>query len=226
MGDDDQPASLPSMTSLTPPLPRTRVVLADRVFPRSLLMDAVLVLAGVALTTVLAQIAVPLWPVPITGQTLAVLLVGATLGAARGAISLAAYALIGGLGLPVFSDASGGFAVILGPTGGYIIGFIVSAALVGWLSERAWDRKVLKAAVTFVAGTLVTFAIGLPWLAVYLGTVGAPNDLASVLTGGLWPFLIGGAIKAAIATAALPLAWWGAGKAHERRERLDAEDGR
>lgn len=213
------------MSSLTPPLPRTRVVLADRVFPRSLLMDAVLVLAGVALTTIFAQVAVPLWPVPVTGQTLAVLLIGASLGAARGAISLALYAAIGAAGLPIFSDQASGLGVLMGPTGGYILGFIASAALVGWLSEREWDRKLRKAAATFAAGTLVTFAIGVPWLAVYLGSVGAPNDLGTVLNGGLWPFLIGGAVKAAIATGLLPLAWWGAARAQQRRAELDTEDG-
>ena len=202
------------MTTITPSVRRT--VLADRVFPRSLALDAVLVVAGAALVTILAQVAIPLWPVPVTGQTLAVLLVGSTLGAARGAISMALYAVLGILGLPVFSDGTHGFGVIAGPTGGYIVGFILSAALVGWLAERSWDRKVLKAIVTFVAGSVVVFAIGLPWLGAYLAGVGAPHDINAVLTGGLYPFLIGGAIKAAIAAALLPLAWWGANKLAKR----------
>ena len=202
------------MTTITPSVRRS--VLADRVFPRSLALDAVLVVAGAALVTILAQVAIPLWPVPVTGQTLAVLLVGSTLGAARGAISMALYAVLGILGLPVFSDGTHGFGVIAGPTGGYIVGFILSAALVGLLAERSWDRKVLKAIVTFVAGSVAVFAIGLPWLGVYLASVGAPHDLNAVLVGGLYPFLIGGAIKAAIAAALLPLAWWGAGKLAKR----------
>ena len=123
------------MTTLAPPL--RRPVLADRVFPRTLVMDIVLVLAGAALVTVLAQVAIPLWPVPITGQTLAVLLVGSTLGWARGAISMVLYAVLGLVGLPVYSDGSHGAGVLFGATGGYIIGFIVSAALVGWLAERS-----------------------------------------------------------------------------------------
>lgn len=198
------------MTTLALPLRRT--VLADRVFPRTLAMDIVLVVAGAALVTVLAQVAIPLWPVPITGQTLAVLLVGSTLGWARGAISMVLYALLGLVGLPVYSDGSHGATVLFGATGGYIVGFIVSAALVGWLAERQWDRKILKAIVTFVAGSVVVFAIGLPWLAVVLHT-----DLPTTLQYGLYPFIIGGIIKAAIAAGLLPLAWWGADRIAKKR---------
>lgn len=197
------------MTAIPSAAPR--LVLADRVFGRSLALDVVLVLAGAALTALLAQVAVPLVPVPVTGQTLAVLLVGATLGAARGAISLGVYALLGIVGLPVFSDFGSGLGVVLGPTGGYILGFVFAAALVGWLSERAWERQVLKALATFAAGTLVVFAVGLPWLAVALQL-----DLATTLAYGLWPFLLGGAIKAVIAAGVLPLAWWGAGRLEKR----------
>jgi biotin transport system substrate-specific component len=203
------------MTTLAPTA--RRAVLADRVFPRTLVMDIVLVLAGAALVTVLSYVQVPLWPVPITGQTLGVLLVGSTLGFARGAISMAVYALIGGLGIPVFApNADGslsfGWHVLFGATVGYIVGFIISAALVGWLAERQWDRKILKAIVTFVAGSVVVFAIGLPWLAVVLHT-----DLPTTLQYGLYPFIIGGIIKAAIAAALLPLAWWGADKISAKR---------
>ena len=198
------------MTTLAPTA--RRLVLADRVFPRTLLMDVVLVVAGAALVTVLAQVAIPLWPVPITGQTLAVLLVGSTLGAVRGAISMVLYALLGLVGLPVFSDGSHGAGVLFGATGGYIVGFIISAALVGWLAERQWDRKILKAIVTFVAGSVVVFAVGLPWLAVVLHT-----DLPTTLQYGLYPFILGGIIKAAIAAGLLPLAWWGADKISAKR---------
>lgn len=198
------------MSALAPAAPR--LVLADRVFGRSIPLDIVLVVTGAALTAVLAQVAVPLYPVPITGQTLAVLLVGATLGAARGALSLALYAVLGIVGLPVFSDYASGVHVVLGPTGGYIVGFIVSAALVGWLSERAWERQILKALATFAAGTLVVFAVGLPWLAIALGL-----DLWQTLEAGLFPFLIGGAVKALIAAGLLPLAWWGADRLERGR---------
>jgi biotin transport system substrate-specific component len=198
------------MTAVSPVAPR-RLVLADRVLPRHLVTDVTLVVLGAALVGGFAQLYVPLWPVPVTGQTLAVLLVGSTLGAVRGALAMVVYAVVGGLGVPWFSEASQGWGVIAGPTGGYIVGFIFSAALVGWLAERRWDRKFLKAAATFVGGSVVVFAIGLPWLAVALGL-----NLEQTLQGGLYPFIIGGVIKALLAAGLLPLAWWGAGKLSTR----------
>ncbi|HWV76263.1 MAG TPA: biotin transporter BioY, partial [Isoptericola sp.] len=119
------------MTTIATPA----VLLADRVLPRSLATDVGLVIGGAALTALLAQVTVPLPLVPITGQTVAVLLVGATLGAGRGAASMSLYALLGMVGLPVFSDGSGGMSVVLGATGGYIVGFVLAAALVGRLAE-------------------------------------------------------------------------------------------
>ena len=205
------------MTTLAPTA--RRLVLADRVFPRTLVMDAVLVLAGAALVTVLAQLVIPLQPVPITGQTLAVLLVGSTLGSLRGAISMVLYAALGLVGLPVYSDGTHGAGVLFGATGGYIVGFILSAALVGWLAERQWDRKILKALATFAAGSLAVFAIGLPWLAVVLHL-----NLQQTLEGGFYPFIIGGIIKAVIAAGLLPLAWWGADKIAKRRAANDADN--
>ena len=209
------------MTTLAPNLRRT--VLADRVFPRTLVMDIVLVVAGAAIVTILAQVSINLKPVPITGQTLAVLLVGSTLGWARGGLALVLYAVLGLVGLPVYAPQDDGshltgLLALAAPSFGYIIGFIPSAALVGWLAERQWDRKILKAIVTFVAGSVVVFAIGLPWLAVVLHT-----DLPTTLQYGLYPFIIGGIIKAAIAAGLLPLAWWGADRiAKKRAEDADA----
>ena len=187
--------------------PLVRPTLVDRVVTRTWASDIALVVAGTALVAVLAQVAIPLWPVPITGQTLAVLLVGAGLGAVRGAASLSLYALLGAVGLPIYSEASSGWSVLLGPTGGYIIGFIASAAIVGWAAERSWDRGWYKPIITFIGGSLVVFAFGLPWLAVSLGQLGFPNDLQSVLVAGFYPFIIGGLIKAAIAAALLPALW-------------------
>jgi biotin transport system substrate-specific component len=194
------------MTALAPSAPR-RLVLADRVLPRHLVTDVTLVVLGAALVGGLAQLYVPLWPVPVTGQTLAVLLVGATLGSVRGALSMVLYAVAGGLGVPWFSEAAHGWSVIAGPTGGYIVGFVLSAFLVGWLSERQWDRKILKAIATFVGGSLVVFAVGLPWLSFVLNL-----NVQQTLEGGFYPFIVGGIIKAIIAAGLLPLAWWGAGK--------------
>jgi biotin transport system substrate-specific component len=194
-----------------------RPTLADRIFSRSLVLDVVLVVAGAALTAVAAQVAVPLWPVPITGQTLAVLLVGVTLGATRGAISLTIYALLGIVGLPVFSEYSAGWGVIAGPTGGYIIGFIFAAAFTGWLAQREWDRKPARAFLAFLAGSVIPFAFGLPWLAVALGNLGYPNDLNSVLQAGLYPFIVGGIIKAALGAGIITAAWAGV-RASDRRK--------
>ncbi len=182
-----------------------RPVLADRVVPRSLVADAALVVAGAALTAGLAQVAVPLWPVPITGQTLAVLLVGGTLGAIRGTLSMVLYAVVGMLGLPVFSDGASGLATVLGPTGGYIVGFVLAAALTGWLAERRWDRRFLGGMVSYLAGSAVVFAVGLPWLAATLGL-----DLQQTLQAGLYPFILGGVIKAAIAAGLIRLGWFAA----------------
>ncbi len=190
------------MTALTPAL--TRPTLVDHVIPRSLATDAALVVGGAALTGLLAQLAIPMWPVPITGQTLAVLLVGSTLGMMRGASAMLLYAAAGVAGVPWFSERSAGVDVLFGTTGGYIVGFILAAALVGWLAQQHWDRRFLQAAVTFVAGSGVVFAVGLPWLAVVTGA-----DLATTLEWGLWPFIPGGIAKALIAAALLPLAWRG-----------------
>ena len=198
------------MSNLT--LALGRPTLADRIVSRSIVADVALIVAGAALTAISAQIAVPLWPVPVTGQTLAVLLVGVTLGAVRGGISMVLYALLGIVGLPVFSDSSSGWSIVAGPTGGYIIGFIFAAILTGWLAQREWDRKLLRAFVAFLVGSVVTFAFGLPWLATYLGAVGAPNDLNSVLTAGLYPFILGGVIKSILGAAIISLAWFAVGR--------------
>jgi biotin transport system substrate-specific component len=179
-----------------------RSTLVDQFITRTLATDVALVVGGAALVGVAAQIAVPLWPVPITGQTLAVLVVGSALGAVRGTISMVLYALLGIVGIPVFSDASAGLGVIAGPTGGYIIGFIAAAALVGWIAERAGDRKFLGASLAFAAGTVVTFAFGMIWLSAALDL-----NLQATLQAGLYPFIIGGVVKALLAAAIIPTVW-------------------
>jgi biotin transport system substrate-specific component len=203
------------MSAVAPAAPR--LVLADRLFARTWVLDVVLVVAGAALTAVLAQVSIPMHPVPITGQTLAVLLVGATLGWARGAASLGLYLVLGLVGLPVYAPLEDGshltgLAALAAPSFGYIIGFVFAAAAIGWLSERTWDRHVLKALATFVGGSLIVFAFGLPWLAAVTG-----GTLTEVLGWGLIPFIPGGIIKAVIAAGLLPLAWWGANRLAERR---------
>jgi biotin transport system substrate-specific component len=179
-----------------------RPVLADRVLPRSLAVDALLVVGGAALTALLAQVAIPLWPVPITGQTLAVLLVGASLGAARGALSMVVYALAGLAGLPVFSDHTSGAGVLFGVTGGYIVGFVLAAAFTGWLAQRRVERRFLAGMLAFVAGSVVVFLVGLPWLKVAAGLT-----WAQTIAGGFTPFILGGIVKAVLAAAALRGTW-------------------
>lgn len=188
----------------------SRPVLADRVLPavlrlskgRSIATDAALIVGGAALTAGLAQVEIPLWPVPITGQTLAVLLVGASLGATRGALSMVLYALVGLLGAPIFSDHTAGAAVLLGPTGGYIVGFVLAAAFTGWLAQHRWERGLVRGLLAFVAGSVVVFLVGLPWLKVALDL-----DWAQTLQSGLLPFVVGGVIKAALAAVVLRSAW-------------------
>jgi biotin transport system substrate-specific component len=201
------------MSSLT--LAVGQPTLADRVFSRRLATDVVLVAAGAALVSLAAQLVVPMYPVPITGQTLAVLLVGASLGAVRGAIALTLYAVLGIVGVPVFSEGAHGFSVIGGPTGGYIIGFILAAALTGWLAQRQWDHRILGGIASFSVGTIATFAIGLPWLAVWLGNAGAANDLNSVLIAGFYPFIIGGIAKALIGAGLIRAAWFAVKRADD-----------
>jgi biotin transport system substrate-specific component len=190
-----------------------RPTIADRVFARGIAMDVVLVLAGTAVTAIAAQVSVPLQPVPITGQTLAVLLVGSSLGALRGTLSMVLYAVLGVIGLPIFSDGTHGFGIIAGPTGGYIVGFIFAAALTGWLAQRAWDHRILGAILSFAAGTVVTFAFGLPWLAIDLGL-----NLEQTLAGGLYPFILGGVIKALLAAGIIRLAWHSINSSDARRD--------
>ena len=188
-------------------LAASRPVLADRLGAHSIATDLGLVAAGAALTALAAQITIPMWPVPITGQSFAVLLVGPTLGAARGSISMALYMVLGAIGLPIFTAGKSGLAYIAGPTGGYLIGFVLAAALTGWLAQRQWDRKVLGAFVTFLLGSVAIYAVGLPWLSVVLGQLGRPNDLMATLQAGLFPFIPGDILKAVLAGALLPTTW-------------------
>jgi biotin transport system substrate-specific component len=189
-----------------------RAVLADRLRTHGLVTDAALVAGGALFTAAMAQLEVPMWPVPITGQTLAVVLVGATLGARRGMLSLLVYAVAGLAGAPFFADMQGGLQALALPSFGYVIGFIPAAGLVGWLARRNWDRHVGRAAVAMLLASAIPFVTGLPYLAVALGQLGAPNDVQSVLAAGLYPFIVGGIAKALIAAGILPLAWKAVGR--------------
>ncbi len=182
-----------------------RPTLIDRVVPRNMANSVALVFGGAVLTAIAAQIAVPMWPVPITGQTFAVLLVGAVLGASRGALSMITYFSLGAAGLPVFTGAVAG--ITFGTTFGYLVGFIAAAAVVGWFSQLNWHKKVSGVIASFVIGNAVIYLFGLPWLAFALSNLGLASDIGSVVAAGLVPFLVGDVIKMALAAAALPLAW-------------------
>jgi len=186
------------------------VVLVDAAVPRPwrattaarLATNIALIVAGSVLTALAARIAIPLpfSPVPITGQTFAVLLVGAALGSRRGAASMALYVAEGLAGLPVFAGGTAGPSVLLGPTGGYLIGFIAAAFVTGWFAERGWDRRPLTTALAMVLGNVVIYLFGVSWLSVFVGVAKAPLL-------GMIPFLPGDLLKIVLATIALPGAW-------------------
>jgi biotin transport system substrate-specific component len=183
---------------------------------RALAVDAALVLAGVALVALLAKVSVPMWPVPITGQTLGVILVGAALGPRRGAASLFTYMLVGLAGVPVFAGVAAGPAYVLVPSFGFILGFIPAAFVAGWFAQRAWDRRPLLAFLGFAAASAIPFLVGIPYMALILAST-QEITLGYVLQAGLYPFIIGGVIKAAIAAVAIPVAWAGVHAVDRRR---------
>lgn len=168
-----------------------------------------LIVAGALVVYLSALIVVPLGftPVPITGQTFGVLLVGGALGFRRGLASVALYVLVGLVGVPFFAENKGGVDVILGATGGYLVGFIVAGAIVGKLAELGWDRRLAGSVAAMLVGSLVIYAVGVPWLAVVAGF--GPTE---AIEKGLTPFLIGDAIKLLAAAAVFPVAWWVVGR--------------
>ena len=178
------------------------ITLIDKLVSRTLINNIILVAAGVALTALSAQLSIPALPVPFTFQTLAVLVIGSTYGAARGAITMGAYALVGALGLPVFADASSGLNVLFGYSGGFIIGFIFAAALAGRLAELKWSSNVLKALVGFVMSTVVIYGLGIPVL-----SMNAYDSDLLAATQGMLPYLGWDFVKSVIAAGLIPSAW-------------------
>ena len=174
-------------------------------FPRSgLITDVLLVLAGTGFVALAAQVKIDLsfTPVPITGQTFAVVLVGASLGALLGLASLGLYLFVGALGAPVYADGQHGWDVLTGPTGGYIVGFVVAACLTGFLAQQRWDRRFSSAVAAMLTGNVVIYLFGLPWLAAKIDA-----GLEDTLEAGLYPFVVGDLLKLYLAGALLPLAW-------------------
>lgn len=190
-------------TASMPAQPLRPLVLADLV-PAVRARSAGLVALGVLLTAVLAQISVPVpgSPVPITGQTLAVVLTAAALGPVRGIAVQVVYMACALVGLPFYSEASGGVDVVFGATGGYVVGFIPAAFLIGLAARQGMDRNPLKAVPLFIAGQAVIFAVGVPWLA-----VSADMSATQALDAGFYPFILGGLVKAGVAAAVLGAAW-------------------
>jgi biotin transport system substrate-specific component len=183
---------------------------AERLSSRA--RHVVLVVVGALFVTLTAQVVIPTQPVPFTGQTFGVLTVGAALGFRRGALALLLYLAMGAVGLPVYAEGLSGFARILGPSGGYLIGFVVAAAIVGRLAELGWDRHIGGSLAAMAIGTAVIYAIGVPWLKV---TTGLPWETA--VAEGMTKFLLWDAAKLAIAAGIFPVAWWLIGRRPEDR---------
>ncbi|MFF3329535.1 biotin transporter BioY [Streptomyces sp. NPDC002888] len=188
------------MSTAAAPSIRPGQVLAD-LLPASRVRDVALVVGGAALTGLAAQISVPVpgSPVPVTGQTFAALLVGTTLGAGRGFLALALYALAGVAGVPWFASGTSGAS---GVSFGYVLGMILASTVVGALARRGADRNVWRTAGAMLVGEAIIYAVGVPYLA-YAADISASAAIAA----GLTPFLIGDALKAALAMGLLPTAW-------------------
>ena len=161
--------------------------------------DLALIIGGSLLIAVSAQIAIG-YPVPITAQTFAVLMISALLGARRGIACLLAYLAEGAAGLPVFAQGKAGLVTFAGPTGGYLVGFVVAAFVVGLLAEKGWDRRFRTTVLAMVIGNIIIYAFGLTWLALLVGA-------KSALAGGLYPFIPGDMLKIVLAAALLPSTW-------------------
>ncbi len=171
-----------------------------------------LVIAGALIVALSAQVVIPTEPVPFTGQTFGVLTVGAALGFRRAALALLVYLALGAAGLSVFAEGGSGVDQIVGRTGGYLVGFVVAAAIVGRLAELGWDRHIAGSLAAMAIGTAVIYAIGVPWLKV---ATGIPWEDA--VAGGMTKFLIWDAAKLAIAAGIFPVAWWIIGRRPEDR---------
>ena len=161
---------------------------------------AILVVIGSLLLAVSAQFKIPLYPVPVTGQTLVVLLIGMTYGPRLGGITMAAYLFEGAVGLPVFAGGAAGMAVLFGPTGGYLFGFLLAAMAMGYLAERGMGHSVVSTVIAMVIGNMAIYLCGASWLAGFIG-------FGNAMVVGVLPFLYGDALKLAVAAGLMPLAW-------------------
>jgi biotin transporter BioY len=167
----------------------------------AVLYDAIVIICGSLILCLSAQVKVhlPISPVPITGQTFAVLMLAAMLGSRRGGLTVIAYLMEGVAGLPVFAGGIG-IAVLIGPTGGYLVGFVAVAYVVGKLAEMGWDRRVSTTILAMLAGEIVLYTFGVCWLAIM-------TNIRTALVIGLYPFIVGDILKIALAAAVLPAGW-------------------
>ena len=166
----------------------------------SAVTKAALVVFGSLLLAVSAQFKIPLYPVPVTGQTLVVLLIGMTYGPRLGGVTMAAYLFEGALGLPVFAGGAAGVAVLMGPTAGYLFGFLLAAIAMGYLAERGMGRTVVSTIAAMVIGNCVVYLCGALWLANFIG-------FGQAIMMGVLPFLYGDALKLVVAAGLMPWAW-------------------
>ena len=171
-----------------------------------------LIMLGALFVSVCAQVFIPIQPVPFTGQTFGVLVTGAALGFRRGGLSLGLYLLLGAVGLPVFAQGKMGTDVIAGATGGYLVGFVLAAAVVGRLAELGWDRQIAGSIGAMLIGNALIYVVGLPWLAA-VGHFSFEDTIAF----GLTPFLAWDAAKLAVAAGLFPVAWWLVGRRPDDR---------
>ena len=162
---------------------------------------ALLALAGSVLITICTQISLPLFPVPMTLQTFAVFLIGLTYGWRLGGITVSLYLLEGAIGLPVFSGGKGGMIVFMGPTAGYLVGFLLAATACGWFAERGFDRSYFRLFLSLIVGNILIYTPGLFWLGTLIGWD------KPVLEYGLYPFIVGDLLKIAMAVLLLPTVW-------------------
>ena len=206
--------AIPSLTRV--PVTEKGVTIADFLVPvrvgervSPFLRSVLLVIAGALLIFLTARvsIAIPGNPVPYTLQNLGILVAGGALGLRRGGIAALLYVALGVIGLPFFAEGRGGLSVMWGATGGYLVGFVVAAALVGRLAELGWDRRLGGAIGATLLGTIVIYLVGVPWLAVTTGL-----SIGDAIATGVGPFLLADAAKLLAAAAVFPAAWWVAGR--------------
>ena len=199
------------MNALSVTLGRTMTLVDTLLAPRfahdrmmSLFSQLALIFAGSALLALSAQFAfrIPISPVPVTGQTLVVLMIGMAYGSRLGLATVCAYLLEGGMGLPVFANGAAGWPVLIGPTGGYLIGFAAAAFVLGLLAERGFGRGPVSTALAMLVGTALIYLFGATWLGQFIG-------MGKAIAAGVLPFLYGDVLKLVVAAGLMPLAWRG-----------------